>query len=572
MLTPQERFFCTVQEKVEKISKKYGTSPDGKINPILPLEQMTKDEREILAVHRNLQTDAQKNILCQPPCSESFEKEGNLDFAKAFMIKPVSFFHGCAALDHDIPVPAIKMQRCINTPPTANKPLSNEQQPATGRQNAKENTFSQMEWADLLLQRVHLKRDDDNIFQYENGSYKKLTDLQLSELIYENLRNELEVSGHSAQLSGVASFVKCDIRIKDIPIHDAHLLCLPNGILDLKSGELRPRSPSRFFTSMLTVPYNPNDCCCPVFQQFLQQITGGDQNLASFILEMFGYLLTYDMAAKTFFVLRGQGDTGKSVLGNLISSFFDPDDVSNVETTRFKSNFSTSILLDKRLNVCIDLPKSTISGEAVATIKQVVGQDAITVEQKFRNAKSSKLKCKFLFGTNHAMLISHQDDAFFRRLKEVPFCYPIPKEQQDPTLLQRLSPERSAILNLAIEGYLRLVDNNYIFTAFKTELPLETRSTYSSIDEAKYAAREFLKRYCYLEEEAFTATSSVHEAFCQITPDKVLTSSQISYLIKEIFGENIKHKKQRVNGIPLQGYCGLGFLPPPLSEFPRRFP
>ena len=60
MLTPQERFFCTVQEKVEKISKKYGTSPDGKINPILPLEQMTKDEREILAVHRNLQTDAQK--------------------------------------------------------------------------------------------------------------------------------------------------------------------------------------------------------------------------------------------------------------------------------------------------------------------------------------------------------------------------------------------------------------------------------------------------------------------------------------------------------------------------------
>lgn len=67
---------------------------------------------------------------------------------------------------------------------------------------------------------------------------------------------------------------------------------------------------------------------CPRFEQYLQEISGGNECLIARFWEAIGYALVPDNRAKRFFLLQKMGDTGKSVLGSLLGSFFDKDAVS----------------------------------------------------------------------------------------------------------------------------------------------------------------------------------------------------------------------------------------------------
>lgn len=122
------------------------------------------------------------------------------------------------------------------------------------------------------------------------------------------------------------------------------------------------------------------------------------------------------MSAKSFFLLQGVGDSGKSVLGNLISSMFNPEALAHLDIYRFKEKFSTSALIDKRLNICMDLPRARISREAIGVIKMLTGDDTITIEQKFRPSESYKPTCKLLFGSNFPLMPADNDPAFCSRL------------------------------------------------------------------------------------------------------------------------------------------------------------
>jgi len=61
---------------------------------------------------------------------------------------------------------------------------------------------------------------------------------------------------------------------------------------------------------------------CPVFDKFLHDISGGDPVLEMRIWEVMGYCLTPDLNAKKFFIFQGAHDSGKSLLCNLLSDFF----------------------------------------------------------------------------------------------------------------------------------------------------------------------------------------------------------------------------------------------------------
>ena len=66
---------------------------------------------------------------------------------------------------------------------------------------------------------------------------------------------------------------------------------------------------------------------------------------------MLGYLIMPDMNGKCFFLLCGVGDSGKSVLGDLIASLFNPNAVAHIDIFRFKDRFSGSGLEGCRLNI-----------------------------------------------------------------------------------------------------------------------------------------------------------------------------------------------------------------------------
>jgi putative DNA primase/helicase len=91
-----------------------------------------------------------------------------------------------------------------------------------------------------------------------------------------------------------------------------HLAC-NNGVLDLKTGELRDGMPADYLKSASPTNYVPN-AQCPRFENFLHDIFGGSPEMISFIRRVLGSSLVGKNVEHKLFVFSGPGRNGKDTL------------------------------------------------------------------------------------------------------------------------------------------------------------------------------------------------------------------------------------------------------------------
>ena len=99
----------------------------------------------------------------------------------------------------------------------------------------------------------------------------------------------------------------------------------------------------------------------PVANKFFSDIAGDDPVLIARIYEMIGYLLVPDTAAKSFFLLQGVPDSGKSILGRFMEGFFPQDRISALDISRLGGQFLPEALAHSLLNPKIPFKLYTYS-------------------------------------------------------------------------------------------------------------------------------------------------------------------------------------------------------------------
>ena len=413
-----------------------------------------------------------------------------------------------------------------------------------------------------VLSRYRLFYYSGTFYCQENCIFRPISEQELRSAIFPIVEPELAAGKNAKLIGNIIELLRdCPYTKVNCTTETPDRVFFTNGVYDLTRHELLPPLPMDFVTAYLPFQYNPSDKDCPVFDRFLLEISGGNTAVISLIWEIIGYLLSSDMSAKAFFLLQGVGDSGKSVLGNLISSMFNPEALAHLDIYRFKDKFATSALLGKRLNICMDLPRARISREAIGVIKSLTGDDTITVERKFRPSESYKSTCKLLFGSNFPLMPADSDSAFCARLVTVPFLYPIPKERQDKHLLEKLLMERSAIAVKALDAYLLLRARNYQFLQVQGEMCPVTG--YISDAELMDA---FLAGCCMFSDEAYTFTADLLAAYNQFRASRgapPLTDPAIfSRQLNQFCPRPIHGKRRRINGANLNGYQGIGLRIP----------
>lgn len=425
--------------------------------------------------------------------------------------------------------------------------------------------MTDMELADLLTQRVNICRMGEIVYRYTGSHYERLSDNQLRTLIREKLREELNVSGKAAQIDSVKKAIVAEPAIVQEELNGFCTgLCLQNGVLDVSSLQLYSHDPQFYFTWKMPVNwYGPQPC--PVFDQFLATVTGGDPVLTQRFWETIGYILVpNDNRAKRFILMSGLGNTGKSVLGNLLRSFFTRDCVSSVDIFKMGDRFALGTLVHALINISMDLSDSAMNEQAVSIIKQITGGDLVQVEEKYITPYFSCIKCKLIYGTNHKLRTNSWDQAFLNRILLLPFQYPIPAAQQDRHLTEKLMAERSGILYKAIMAYRTLVSHGYIFTGddiycfANAHQPAE--ETVSQTDTLEQFAREC----CVEAVDEFIPTDTLFQCytnFCQNLNQGSFGNSQVfsakfKGMIQQLIPA-VELKKQRFNGVLCNGYKGI---------------
>ena len=518
---------ASVERKVKKIQGRLVREQNkacahGERVPIITVTEQntTPEEREMIARHFEYQEKKIKN----PPKIKSTEPVPPQTVPNAFPLVPL----------------VRSIQNLIHPP----------------KENGEVSIYDLMS---LVLEQAQLVNYEGCIYWREGAVFCPVDDTELQKRLFVYLEPFLAAGKNPRIITNVMDLLKRNPRIcANQTTEGPDRVFFLNGVYDLRNHAFTPMAPCDFFTSYLPFEYRPELEKCPYFEQFIASVSGGDPVILQLIWEVLGYILSFDMSAKAFFVLQGVGDSGKSVFGNLVSSFFNPEALAHLDIYRFKDRFSTSALRGKRLNICMDLPRAKISREAIGTIKMLTGDDTITIEEKFRKSESYKPTCKLLFGSNFPLMPADNDPAFRARLITIPFRYAVPKEQQDKHLLDKLLAERSAIAVKALDAYLRLRRRNYRFPVVQGICDMTGYVAENELME------RFVRECCQFRLDGYVFTADLQEAYnafrasCNVPP--IMDTSTFSKQFNAFCAGRAKPRRVRRDGRNLNGYVGVALL------------
>lgn len=125
-------------------------------------------------------------------------------------------------------------------------------------------------------------------------------------------------SGQKACLEFAASAIEHPLAITGEELdRDPDLIGMPNGVLDMRTGDFRPGRQSDYISKTLGVEWPGWDARCPEFDTFLHEILD-DAEKERLVKSWLGYCLTGRVDFQKIMLWVGSGRNGKGVLVNLI--------------------------------------------------------------------------------------------------------------------------------------------------------------------------------------------------------------------------------------------------------------
>jgi putative DNA primase/helicase len=236
---------------------------------------------------------------------------------------------------------------------------------------------------------------------------------------------------------------------------DPWLLGAPNGVVDLRTGKLRPGRPEDRITMRVRAAFDP-EAICPLFDKTINEIFENRDEIINYVDKEIGYSLTGDCREESLVMCFGGGGNGKGVLMNTIGHLMG-DYADDLPFSAFELHTRTGIPNDIAKIVNKRFVTASESGESVrlneARVKALTGRDPITARFLHREFFTFQPVAKFWLSTNHKPDIRDNTEGFWRRLHLIPFRASfIGKE--DRGLKDRLRDELPGILARAVRGCL----------------------------------------------------------------------------------------------------------------------
>lgn len=404
--------------------------------------------------------------------------------------------------------------------------------------------------AEDFADRTNIILVDGVLYRYNGVFYSLFPDNDIQKMLLEKYRTEMGKSNTASMLRNTTNLLRFCVKreCSEFP-ENQNIIVFENGTLEVKSGFFRQNSPADLVNSALGISYDPDCKKMPYTKRFLKTIADGDDDLYERLLQVIGYILSNDIRAKSFFYLEGVGDAGKSRFCDLIASFFPvsgSNKVARIALQDLGGKFALSNLVNAKLNISEDLPDAPLSPQTVSRIKMISDGDRLEAEAKYTQAFTFRPLCKLLFASNHPLRLKEYDAAFVNRVVYIPFTHPIPKEEQDPYILEKMRKELPALFNRAFAAYKRLVANQYVWAGsdyFKPEIA--TTNSGISVDK-EYVLRQFIESCCILDDNSTTATSELQEAynlFCSKNSYSPVQGDRFSRELFAVLPDNILRVK-----------------------------
>lgn len=340
-------------------------------------------------------------------------------------------------------------------------------------------------------------------FQYREGVYQ-----EASSYVRNTMRDMIMMDQFISQ----ARIMECyrllldDTRIQKDTMQlnsYTHLINFKNGVWDINQGKLLPHDSK--YLQTLQIPHEVG-----VYKPFTEtrlykffELTEMLDEDIEMITKYMAYCLTLDFGLKTFMILCGQSNTGKSVLIRFIETMIGKQNTSSLSMHELSQRFYPAQLYNRLLNSCADngsLPLSSIEN-----LKKITGGDQIMHEKKGKEPFFFTPFCKLIFSFNQLPLqLEEKSNAFYKRMR---ILYMNKELFLNNSYVDELCSEESIVEVIP-----------YLLSLLPVEaIPRTKRSDtlVESLRQDSDSIHAFIAKMCYSEAEASIEKDSLYEAYAQ---------------------------------------------------------
>jgi putative DNA primase/helicase len=242
---------------------------------------------------------------------------------------------------------------------------------------------------------------------------------------------------------------------------DAHkdLLCVGNGVVDLRDGALFDHAPELLLTKQAGADYDPS-ARSERWERFLADTTGGDEELSSYLQRAAGYSATGHAREEVVLFVYGPGGSGKTTLAEAIRTALG-DHAATVAWATFLSGRNDGSTASPDVadldGVRVAIASEVNAGQRfnTARLKALTGGERIVARRLYQDPISFvPAFVAWLIG-NDAPELPASDSAAFRRMRVVPLDRVVPAALRDPALKDALTNDlgdRAAVLAWIVAG------------------------------------------------------------------------------------------------------------------------
>ena len=324
-----------------------------------------------------------------------------------------------------------------------------------------------------------------------------------------------KLSARLESQSGAAGALKFAAAIQDSVVMsndfdtDPFLLNCLNGVVDLRTGELRPHDRKDRMLKLAPVEYDP-EARCPRWEQFLREVFEPHPDILPWIQKAIGYSLTASVREQVFFLCWGRGCNGKGTLLNTLAEVLgdyslamDVRALANAQVRPDSPSEHVARLHKVRFAKTEEPSDNFVMNESL--IKWLTGDDLLSARRLYQNSFEFRPTHKIWIASNPKPVIKGTDIAIWRRVRFIPFeaCF---LGREDKGLRDALRREMQGILRWAVEGAVRW----YREGLGECDTVVEATQTYR--DECDQVSR-FLTECCYVGPGASCKAKPLYQAY-----------------------------------------------------------
>ena len=320
---------------------------------------------------------------------------------------------------------------------------------------------------------------------------------------------------------------------------DPWLLGVPNGVVDLRTGELRVGRRTDGITMNTGAAYDAA-ATCPRWERFVREVVG-DDDLAAFVQRALGYSLTGDTSEQCLFLAYGKGANGKGTftqtLSRVLGDYAYAMPFSTIELhQRSAIPNDLAALLNRRFVSASETNDGTRLNES--RVKALTGCDPITARFLHAEFFTFVPVGKYWLSVNHKPIVRDDSHGFWRRMRLIPFTRTF---GIDKALGAQLLAEAPGILAWCVRGALDWQRHGLQPPAIVTE----ATAAYEADSDV---LRGFIDEAIEHEPESEIQASDLFDTYCRWARQQGMSDRE--RLSQTMFGRKFgdRFQSRRING------------------------